>query len=257
MKRTSVFVCSIVGLLTLSSCGGDDVTRIVSEDRLDGALLTLENFDADWAEQMRGVFTSRTEGPQSLDPTGWCTQAQKDVDQLGDIEVLAGDSGAAVEFRHARQDVRRMFHGVSQQVWSNENVEKYFDVVSKGFDACMGETWSPEPGQEVTITPYDAPEWGDQSLAVNIAILTPGPDGDYVWASRLVIVVVDSSLMIVRDLDVQLAGGERFMTDEEWNDLVDVAVEQFTSVVNPESTKGGFLATDPFFSDVSPAVAIG
>ncbi len=127
-----------------------------------------------------------------------------------------------------------MFHGVSQQVWSNESVAQYFDVVSQSFEICTGETWSPEPDQEVTITPFDAPQWGDESLSVVVTISTPGPDGEYLWGSRLSIVVIDSSLMIVRDLEVQLVGGEPFMTDSEWIDIVDTAVDRFRSVVTQE-----------------------
>lgn len=230
MKRTVFASCAVSVSLFVGACGGDDGSSVVPPDRLDAALLTIDDFDSDWSEEMRGVFTSREEGPQSLDPAGWCPRAQSDVDDLARIEELAGDTGAAVEFRHARTGVRRMFHGVSQQVWSNDNVDEYLNVVSRSFDACMGQTWSPEPDQEVTISSFDAPEWGDRSVAVSIDIVTPGPDGDYGWTSRLVVIVIDSSLMIVRDLDVQIVGGEKFMSDAEWIDFVDIAADQFEAV---------------------------
>jgi hypothetical protein len=37
--------------------------------------------------------------------------------------------------------------------------------------------------------------------------------------------------MILNDLDVQLAEGEPFMTDDEWNEIVEVAVSHFSDVV--------------------------
>lgn len=215
----------------LTSCGGGDAANVIPEDRLDAALLTLDDLDDEWSEDLRGVFTSRDEGPQSLEPFGWCPQAQDRVEELVNIEELAGETGAAVEFEHARRDVRRMFHGISQQVWSNENVSKYFDVASEAFALCLDQTWSPEQDQEVTISQLVTPDLGDEALSLNISIMTPGPDGDYEWASRMVIVVVESSLMVLNDLDVQLAEGEPFMTDEEWNAIVEGAVERFTEVV--------------------------
>lgn len=229
MKK--IIVTGMILSLFLASCGGGEVTNVIPEDRLDAALLTLDDFDDEWSEDLRGVFTSRDEGPQSLEPFGWCPQAQDSVEELVNIEELAGETGAAVEFKHARRDVRRMFHGISQQVWSNENVSKYFEIVSEAFALCLDQTWSPEQDQEVTISQLVTPDLGDEALSLNISIMTPGPDGDYEWASRMVIVVVESSLMVLNDLDVQLAEGEPFMTDEEWGAIVDVAVERFTDVV--------------------------
>ncbi|MFM8858268.1 MAG: hypothetical protein ACKOI2_13935 [Actinomycetota bacterium] len=229
MKKALVTGTSLS--LVLASCGGGESATVIPEDRLDAALLTLDDFDDEWTQDLRGVFTSRAEGPQSLEPFGWCPQAQDSVDELVNIEELAGQTGAAVEFKHARRDVRRMFHGISQQVWSNENVSKYFDVVSEAFALCLDQTWSPEQDQEVTISELATPDLGDEALSLNISIMTPGPDGDYEWASRMVIVVVGTSLMILNDLDVQLAEGEPFMTDEEWSAIVEVAVSHFTEVV--------------------------
>jgi hypothetical protein len=232
--RRVVLAGFFLGLaVNLGACSndGDRVGAVIPEDRLDAALLTLDDFDDEWSQDLRGVFTSRAEGPQSLDPFGWCPQAQDGVDELVNIEKLAGETGAAVEFKHARRDVRRMFHGISQQVWSNENVSEYFDVVSEAFALCLDQTWSPEQDQEVTISRLTTPDLGDEALSLNVSIMTPGPDGDYEWASRMVIVVVESSLMVLNDLDVQLAEGEPFMTDDEWNEIVAVAVGHFTDVV--------------------------
>lgn len=105
------------------------------------------------------------------------------------IEELAGETGAAVEFKHARQDVRRMFHGVSQQVWSNENVSKYFDVASEAFALCLDQTWSPVQDQEVTISQLATPDLGDEALSLDISIMTPGPDGEFESAPRMMNVV--------------------------------------------------------------------
>lgn len=257
MRKTTLTSLAIVIVSTVSACGGDGgTTRVVPVDRLEEALLSLDDFGEGWGQELRDVFTSRAEGPQSFDPSGWCPKAQAEIDDLATVEDLAGDTGAAAEFRLERRDPRRQFHGVSQQMWSNENVSSYFDLVSQGFNLCNGVTWSPEAGQDITVTSLASPKLGDESLALNVSIVTPGPDGEYVWASRMVIVVVDSSLMILRDLDVQLAGGEPFLTDAEWNDLVGVAMGRFTDVVGTTSAKGGFLATDPFFSEVTPPVPV-
>jgi hypothetical protein len=245
-------------VLVLSSCGGDSgEMRVIPEDRLDAALLTIDDFEAGWNEDQRAVFTSRTEGPQAFESTGWCPRADSEVRGLEDLDGLAGDTGAAVEFGHERPTGRRMFQGVSQQVWSNENVSKYFDLVSDVLDTCSGETWSPETDQEVTVSDFETLDLGDDSSTVNITIATPGPDGTYLWSSRLVIVVIDSTIMILRDLDVQAEGGEPLMSDDEWNGLVDAAMMHFTDVVGTTSAKGGILGSDPFFADVSPAVPVG
>lgn len=256
MRNRFITTAALSIPLLLTACAGSDYVTVVPEDRLDAALLVIDDFDDEWSQEMRGVFTSRDEGPQSFDPSGWCPRALMEIDELSSIEELAGQTGAAVEFRQAREDKRRMFHGVSQQVWSNENVARYFDVLSEAFEICMGETWSPEPDQEVTVTPFDSPQWGDKSLAVDVSIVTPGPDGDYVWSSRLVVVVIESALMVIRDLDVQLAGSELFMSDDDWNAQVEVAVDRFKTVLKASSAKGGFLATEPFFVAVSPVVSI-
>jgi hypothetical protein len=258
MRRSLVVAGLAVFGLLLSSCGGDDVeSRVIPEDRLDAALLTVDDLDDGWSEDRRAVFTSRAEGPQAFDSAGWCPQALEDVDGLATIDELSGDTGAAVEFQHERQDARRMFHGISQQVWSNENVPAYFDLVSRVFDVCSGETWSPEADQEVTVTLLESPDLGDESLAVNVVIATPGPDGDYLWSSRIVIVVIDSTLMIIRDLDVQRSGSDPLMSDSEWGGLIDTAMDHFADVVQLTSAEGGFLSIDPFFADVTPAVPIG
>lgn len=249
MRRRIALTLAVSTSFLVAACGGEGKSPVVPAERLDAALLTIDDFDDGWSEDRRSVFSSRDEGPQSLDPTGWCPQALRDVRELANIETLAGDSGAAVEFRHEREDARRMFEGVSQQVWSNENVAEYVDVVSRSFEACMGQTWSPEADQKVTISRFDTPSRGDESFAVNIVIVTPGPDGDYEWSSRLAVVSVGSSLMLIRDLDVQLAGGEPFMSDDEWTDLVDVAVDRFVSVVGASSNREGFLVTEPFFAN--------
>lgn len=231
MRKTLISCLMAASLISVTACGDDNGAKVVPADQLDAALLTLDDFDSEWSEEMRDVFTSRDEGPPSFDPAGWCPQARDEVEDLERIEDLAGDTGAAVEFRHARQDERRMFHGISQQVWSNDDVSAYFDVLSQSFDICMGQTWTPEEGQEVSVSPLESPELGDESLALNVSIATPGPDGEYLWNSRLIIVVIDSTLMILRDLDVQLADAEPFMTDDEWWTLVDAAMVHFTSVV--------------------------
>ncbi len=228
--KSFAFLMALSSLVVVS-CGSDSAAPIVPQDRLDAALLTLDDLGEGWSEELRSVFTSRDEGPPSFDPSGWCPKAQKDVKDLADIEDLAGDIGAAVEFRHERQDTRRMFHGVSQQVWSNTDVDEYFDVLSRAFDICLGETWSPSAEEEVTVSPLESADLGDESLALSISIVTPGPDGDYVWASRMVVVVIDSALMIMRDLDVQLSGSEPFMSMSDWNDLVTKAMTHFTDVV--------------------------
>lgn len=258
MRIVRSIACVSVAGLMVSACGGDGGggSEVIPADRLDAALLTVDDFPDGWKEDRRAVFTSRAEGPQSFDATGWCPSAQSDVEDLDMIEELAGETGAAVEFEQDQEDVRRMFHGISQQVWSNDDVPAYFDLVSRVFEICAGESWSPEPDQEVMVSALEPLTLGDESFGVDVDIATPGPDGDYLWASRIVIVVIGSSLMIVRDLDVQRADEDRIMSDSEWTDLVDMATDRFAGVVAMTSAEGGFLSGDPFFADVSPAVPV-
>ncbi len=257
MRSSFVVAGLAVFSLLLSSCGGDSTeSGVIPADRLDAALLTVDDFDGGWSEDRRAVFTSRAEGPQAFDSSGWCPRARRDIGGLATIDELSGDSGAAVEFQHERQDARRMFHGISQQVWSNENVPAYFDLISRVFDVCSGETWSSEADQEVTVTLLESPDVGDESLAVNVVIATPGPDGNYLWSSRIVIVVIESTLMIIRDLDVQRSGSDPLMSNSEWSGLIETAMGHFTDAVRMTSAEGAFLSRDPFFADVTPAVPI-
>lgn len=258
MRNSPAAALVTVSVLLLSSCGGEDrEALVIPADRLDAALLTIDDFDDEWTQEQRAVFLSREEGPQAFESTGWCSQAGENVAGLDTLQDLDGDTGAAVEFRHERQESRRMFQGISQQVWSNEDVPAYFDLMSNVFQTCAGETWSPEPDQNVSISDYEVLDLGDDSLSVNVTIATPGPDGTYLWSSRLVIVVIDSTLMILRELDVQLEGEEPLMSTGAWNQLVDVAMGHFSGVVGMTSAEGGFFVTDPFFADVTPAVPIG
>ena len=216
------------------SCGGDPDAgsiQVFSPEQLEPALLTAENFGDDWSADMFGVFASREEGPPIFDPAAWCPNSLEDVDGLAELNDIAATTGVAAEISQTRKE-QRSFSGVSQQIWSNDQASRFVDVLSEAFDYCDGASWNPgtEDADELTIENLGSSDLGDQSVSGITVAVTPGPDGQYVWKSRVVVVRVGSVVMTLRELDVQIEGSEPFYTDDMWTELVDMAMVKMRTV---------------------------
>jgi hypothetical protein len=192
----------LVVVMSLAACGddGQDAAHTYTPDELEPVLVVADDIGQGWTEEMRDVFTTRGEGP------------------------------AAIEGR-------RDFHGVSEQLWSSDDATDYIVAVRAAFDACVGTTWNVEDegdasDQEVTLRALDAPDVGDMSTAAVAEVATPGPDGTYIWRSRIVVGRFGTVVMTVTELDVQLEGSEPHFTETEWANLVETAaakVERLTA----------------------------
>lgn len=232
MVRHRQVAAVLVLVLSGASCGGDSESAVTfSPEQLEGALLTPEDFSEDWISDMSGVFTSREEGPPIFDPSSWCPGAMEAVDGLAELNDIAATTGAAAEISQTRKE-RRSFSGVSQQLWSNDQADRFVEVVTNAMKKCDGQTWNPsgEEADEVSIEYLDGRRIGDSSGSGIIIASTPGPDGQYVWKSRAVAVRIGSVVMVLRELDVQVEGSDPFYSDEMWDDLVDLAMAKVRAV---------------------------
>ena len=148
-------------------------------------------------------------------------------EQVEALEALAAESGAIVELRPeglARHD----FHGVTGQLWGGADAAEYFATVRTALVKCAGTTWTVEEdegdeGGPITLKALEAPSVGHESTAAVAEVLTPGPDGDYLWRSRIFVARFGTTLMILDELDVQIEGTAPHFTDADWADLVTTA----------------------------------
>lgn len=211
----------LTAALAVGACGDDDDADLTyTADALVEVLVREDDLGSGWSEDRRDVFTTRAEGPPSFDPGGWCPDAAEEVEG---IEALAGETGAVVELSRERQG--RSFHGLSEQLWSNMTTAEYFATVVGALDTCMGATWFLEDEGEVTVGALEGPSVGDESTMALVEVVTPGPDGDYVWRSRVLVARFGTTLMVLDELDVQIEGSAPRFTDADWSDVVDTATE--------------------------------
>jgi hypothetical protein len=225
---------ALVVVVLLAACGdGGGAERTYSPDELEPVLVVADEIGQGWTEEMRDVFTTRGEGPPAMEASAVCPAASGQADEL---EALAADSGAAVEVNQERTG-RRDFHGVSEQLWSSDDATDYVVAVRTAFEACVGTTWTVEDeggagDQQVTLRALDAPDVGDMSTAAVAEVATPGPDGTYIWRSRIVVGRFGTAVMTITELDVQLEGTEPHFTETEWTTVVETAaakVERLTA----------------------------
>jgi hypothetical protein len=224
LSAISVSILMLIGV----SCGGSSDSgseKVFTPEELEVALLTAEDFGDDWSVDMSGVFPSRAEGPPIFFPTAWCPESLTDVDGLAELDSIAADSGVDAEISQTRKE-RRSFSGVSQQLWSNDQAERFIEVIDNAMKFCDGQSWNPggEEADEVSIEYLGNAKIGDSSTSGIMTALTPGPDGLYVWKSRTVVVRMGTIVMVLRELDVQIEDSEPFYNDAMWDDLVEMAV---------------------------------
>lgn len=227
---------ALVGALVLVgvSCGDDPDAgsrTAFTPEQLEPALLTAEDFGDDWNADLFGVFESREEGPPIFDPAAWCPNSLEDVDGLAELNDIAATTGVAAEISQTRKE-RRSFSGISQQIWSNDQADRFVDVLTDAFEYCDGASWKPgtDDADELTVENLGSSDLGDQNVSGITVAITPGPDGQYVWRSRVVVVRVGSVVMTLRELDVQIEGSDPFYSDAMWKDLVDMALAKVRAV---------------------------
>ena len=233
--RLARLLMALVAGVPLAACGDDSqgAAHTYPSEVLEPVLLVAGEIGQGWAEEMRDVFTTRAEGPPAVEASAVCPDASDQAEQL---QTLAADSGAAVELNQERTE-RRDFHGVSQQLWSSDHATDYIVAIRTAFDACVGTTWNVEEEgaagpEQVTLRALDAPHIGDLSTAAVAEVATLGPDGTYIWRSRIVVGRFGTVVMTMTELDVQLEGSEPHFTETEWTSLVKTAaakVEQLTA----------------------------
>lgn len=226
----------LIGALLLVgvSCGDDPDagdTSTYTPEQLEPALLTADDFGDDWNADMSGVFASREEGPPIFDPAAWCPNSLEEVDGLAELNDIAATTGVAAEISQTRKE-RRSFSGVSQQIWSNDQAGRFVEVLTAAFDFCDGQSWKPgtDDADELSVENLGSIDLGDRSVSGVTVAVTPGPDGQYIWKSRVVVVQIGSVVMTLRELDVQAEGSDPFYSDEMWDDLVAKALDKVRAV---------------------------
>lgn len=239
MNRFLGAVLAGVLIFGVSSCGDDSdgtTSRIFTPGELEAALLTVDDLSEndlgdDWTVEMAGTFESREEGPPIFDESAWCPDSVSRSEGLDELVSLASPNGADVEISQAR-DHRREFHGISQQLWSNDRAERFVEVIDDAFEFCDGESWNPggDEADIVTIRNLDLSDRGDDDAEALIVAVTPGPDGPFRWNSRTIVVRVGTVVMVLRELDVQLEGSASFFSDAEWQRLLDTAMTKLQSL---------------------------
>jgi hypothetical protein len=216
--------------LTAGACGGDDDSEVVyTPEELGTALLTADDIGTGWTEENRLVTDTRPEGMPVLDPGMWCPAAEA---VPGELESLVADGGAFVELlsdestRAGGNAAGRNFHGISQQLWSNADAEAFVETVADGFEVCTGETWEVDEGTTATVAELDTDDVGDDSTTALVTYLTPTPGGDYAWTGRQLVARFGATVMVLQELDVQLVDSDPFFTDDDWQRIVDTAVDR-------------------------------
>jgi hypothetical protein len=216
--------------LAAAACGGDDGDEVVyTPEELGTALLTADDIGTGWTEENRLVTDTRPEGMPVLDPGMWCPAAEA---VPGELESLVADGGAFVELvsdestRAGGNAAGRNFHGVSQQLWSSADAEAFVETVADGFAVCTGETWEVDEGTTATVAELDSDDVGDDSTTALVTYLTPTPGGDYAWTGRHLVARFGATVMVLQELDVQLVDSDPFFTDDDWQRIVDTAVDR-------------------------------
>jgi hypothetical protein len=216
------------------ACGGEDDGQVVySPEELGTALLTADDIGSGWTEEQRVVAEARPEGMTAMDPGMWCPEAEDVPDEL---DSLLADGGAFVELRSGEPTrttgsaSARSFHGVSEQLWSGSGAEAFVEAAAAGFEACTGETWAVDQDATASVAALVGDELGDDSTMALVTYVTPGPDGDYAWHGRQLVVRFGDTVMVLQELDVQLVDSEPFFTDAGWQRIVDTAAERIDAL---------------------------
>jgi len=207
-------------------CGSDE-TAVAPAD-LEAALLTADDLGTGWTQQQHQVFDTRPEGMPTLDPGMWCPQAGPVADDLGGLDA---GGGAYVELQSG-VSAARTHHGVSEQLWSSADASAFVAAATSGFEACVGQTWDVDQDATASVDALVGDWVGDESTTALVTYVTPGPDGDYEWRGRTLVARFGSTVMVLQELDVQRAGSEPRMTDDQWHEMVRVAASKVDATVN-------------------------
>lgn len=216
--RTVAAVVALVSMAT--ACGDDSEPTKYTAEQLDSALLTPSDVGADFEVDDRTGGESRPPGTPAIDPGIWCTAAGATADEM---QGLIGAEPVFVQLV-AKEAAQGTFHGVAEEMWAAADAQAVVDTAERGFTACTGTEWTSDDGGTATMTALSSGDAGDDSAAALVTYLTEGPDAGYAWRNRVGVVRVGTTVIVVQELDVQQADSSAFMTDAEWQAVLDTAV---------------------------------
>jgi hypothetical protein len=214
-------VAAVVALVTMAAACGDDAEPVrYSAAQLDTALLAPTDVGAGYQVDDRTGGESRPPGTPAIDPGIWCDAASSTAD---DLQGFIGPEPVFVQLVSTAVS-GRTFHGVSEEMWAADDAQAVVDAADRGFTACTGTEWTSDDGGTASMAALSAGDAGDNSAAALVTYLTEGPDAGYAWRNRVGVVQVGTTVIVVQELDVQQADSPAFMTDAEWQAVLDTAV---------------------------------
>lgn len=213
---------AIVGSLAACSDGVDDATqKIESAKALSDSLLTVTDMPQGWAETQRQVFEMRGNENPSIDPSIWCSAAQKTAEPL---VQLAGDSGADVEMSRNQGDGKGATM-MRLQAWSNTDAEEYYSTAALAAEKCDGVSTTDASGVTTRIELITNKTIGDESVSWSERIDPPsGMSGEkFSSMSRTTIARYGSVIMVIQIGDAAPADSVLLMDESTWWDIVSTA----------------------------------
>ncbi len=191
------------------------------------ALLTAADLGQNWSQQQSEAFTTRASGIPVIDPAQLCPDAADEAKKLQD---LAGDSGAIVGLRSESAGTGTSLQ-VSEQAWSNVDVQQFFATAKAAIGKCDGASWTMPDGAKVTFELRAGSTVGDESTSELTTILTSDPvGGDHIWRVSGTVARFGSTLVLISNTDVQPVGTQPQLTDSEWQTIVDKATAKIAAL---------------------------
>jgi len=230
VRSIGTVVVSVVVAAGAAACsvgGAGDVVGVtdgppaakLTPPELDRRLLAAELLGSAWIEQTRLTFASGDEAPAPFDPATWCPAAGARAARL---EQSVSGGGAMVELTEA--GAVGGVHEVAQLVWSDSGAARFVETSAQAFAACAGSQWSGPDGETISMTEVLLPGVADGAAGARLESVIDGPDGAYVWSTRLAVVRVGSSAMVLRELDTRREGRPPRVSEDAWARLLRGAV---------------------------------
>jgi len=225
----TVAVCIVVvaGTASCSIGGAGDVVGVadgppaakLTPPEVDRRLLAAELLGSAWIEQTRLTFASGDEAPVPFEPATWCPAAGARAERL---ERSVAGGGAMVEMTEA--GALGGVHEVTQLVWADAGAARFVETAAQAFAACAGSRWPGPDGESISMTEVLLPGVADGAAGARVESVIDGPDGAYVWSTRLAVVRVGSSAMVLRELDTRREGRPPRVSEDAWARLLRGAV---------------------------------
>lgn len=220
MRGCRFLVGATALVMALAACGDDAQPVRYTAVQLDGALLAPADVGADFSVDDRTGGESRPPDTPAIDPGIWCDAAGSTADEM---QGFIGAEPVFVQLVSTSVS-GRTFHGVSEEMWTADDAQAVVDAADRGFTACSASEWSIDDGGSASMVALSTGDAGDDSAAALATYLTEGPDAGYAWRNRVGVVRVGTTVIVLQELDVQQADSPAFMTDAEWQAVLDTAV---------------------------------